>query len=70
MIMSTSSDICGACLVRPDRPGSAGTLRAMFLTLINALAEGKAASDHYQTLIARGAGPGEAARAVFLSHFA
>jgi hypothetical protein len=42
-----------------------GPVRKFF----SALAEGKAAADQYESLVARGMGPGEASQVVFRNHF-
>lgn len=42
-----------------------GPVRKVF----QALAEGKAAADHYESLVARGMGAGEASQVVFRKHF-
>jgi hypothetical protein len=46
-----------------------GSLFGTVRTFFSALAEGKAAADHYESLVARGTGAGEASRAVFRKHF-
>ena len=46
-----------------------GTLFGAVRTVFSALAEGKAAADHYESLVARGIGAGEASQVVFRKHF-
>ena len=46
-----------------------GTLFGPVRKVFQALAEGKAAADHYESLVARGMGAGEASQAVFHKHF-
>jgi hypothetical protein len=54
----------------PEAQGSLiATLFGPVRKLFNALAEGKAAADHYESLVARGMGPGEASQVVFRKHF-
>jgi hypothetical protein len=54
----------------PETQGSLiGTLFGPVMKVFSALAEGKAAADHYESLVARGMGPGEASQVVFSKHF-
>jgi hypothetical protein len=54
----------------PETQGSlTETLFGPVRKLFSALAEGKAAADHYESLVARGMGPGEASQLVFRKHF-
>ncbi len=54
----------------PEAHGSLiGTLFGPVRKFFSALAEGKAAADHYESLVARGMGPGEASQVVFREHF-
>jgi hypothetical protein len=54
----------------PETHGSlTETLFGPVRKLFSALAEGKAAADHYESLVARGMGPGEASQFVFRKHF-
>lgn len=54
----------------PETQGNLiGTLFRPVRKFFSALAEGKAAADHYESLVARGMGPGEASQAVFRKHF-
>jgi hypothetical protein len=54
----------------PETHGSlTETLFGPVRKLFSALAEGKAAADHYESLVARGMGPGEASQLVFRKHF-
>ena len=54
----------------PEAQGSLiGTLFGPVRKVFNALAEGKAAADHYESLVARGLAPGEASQVVFRKHF-
>ena len=54
----------------PEAQGSLiATLFGPVRKLFSALAEGKAAADHYESLVARGMGPGEASQVVFRKHF-
>ncbi len=46
-----------------------GTLFGPVRKFFSALAEGKAAADHYESLVSRGMGPGEASQVVFRKHF-
>ncbi len=46
-----------------------GTLFGPVRRVFQALAEGKAAADHYESLVARGMGAGEASQVVFRKHF-
>ena len=46
-----------------------GTVFGIVRKVFSALAEGKAAADHYESLVARGMGAGEASQAVFRKHF-
>ena len=54
-------------LTETQRP--AGSIFGKIRALVSALAEAKAAADHYETLIARGLSPGEASKTVFRTHF-
>jgi hypothetical protein len=51
------------------RAGLLRTLWGKIGTITGALAEGKAAADHYESLLARGLHPAEAADTVFRAHF-
>jgi hypothetical protein len=51
------------------RPGRFQTLWGAIRRFIDAVAEGKAAADHYDSLVARGMGPSEASHIVFRTHF-
>lgn len=54
----------------PEAEGSMiGTLFGPVMKVFNALAEGKAAADHYESLVARGMEPGAASQVVFRKHF-
>ena len=54
----------------PETHGSlTETLFGPVRKLFSALAEGKAAADQYESLVARGMGPGEASQLVFRKHF-
>ena len=54
----------------PETHGSlTETLFGPVRKLFSALAEGKAAADHYESLVARGIGPGDASQLVFRKHF-
>ncbi len=54
----------------PETHGSpTETLFGPVRKLFSALAEGTAAADHYESLVARGMGPGDASQLVFRKHF-
>ena len=54
----------------PETQGSTvGALFGPVMKVFNALAEGKAAADHYESLVARGMGPSAASQVVFRKHF-
>lgn len=55
--------------VAETRHGLVSILFGKVRLLVSALAQGKAAADHYQALVARGVPPGEASQAVFRRHF-
>ncbi|HVY41438.1 MAG TPA: hypothetical protein VG966_00285 [Hyphomicrobiaceae bacterium] len=67
--MSTHSANATASLLQDARPSLAETLFGKIRRVWSALAEGKAAADHYESLVARGMTPGQAAQAVFSKHF-
>lgn len=53
----------------PETQASLTELFGPVRKLFSALAEGKAAADHYESLVARGMGPGDASQLVFRKHF-
>jgi hypothetical protein len=54
----------------PEAQGNlTGTVFGPVRKFFSALAEGKAAADRYESLVARGMGPGEASQVVFREHF-
>jgi hypothetical protein len=66
MSMNTLANTSGFL---PETQRPAGSIFGKIRTLVSALAEAKAAADHYETLIARGLSPGEASKMVFRTYF-
>ena len=64
-----STNILTSSYMPAAKQGPTNALIGKFRTLVSALAEAKAAADHYETLIARGVPPGEASSTVFHTHF-
>jgi len=68
-IMSTDTLTETSSFLPQTQQGLLGTIFARIRLLVSALAEAKAAADHYETLTARGMPPGEASSLVFQTHF-
>ena len=67
--MSTKQANTALDFLPETQGGLIATLFGPVQKLFSALAEGKAAADHYESLVARGMGPGEASQVVFRRHF-
>ena len=67
--MSTKHADVALDFMPETRPGRFEKVLGSFRRMIEAVADGKAAADHYESLIARGMGPNQASHIVFRTHF-